>query len=227
MNSAELWAEIEADQAWREEEIRFLQNRLTDIESDDDKSRFRRALILMLYAHFEGFFRFVLTHYVKAVNRAGLTCQQAQTALAAATLAQVFRDLRNPNSKCEEFHNILPDDAKLHRFARDKEFLERVTDFEERPIDISDDVIDTESNLKPPVIRKNLYYLGFAPDKFASFEGQVNKLLKFRNRIAHGETRQGIKDEDYVSLRDTAQSIMNEMKREIMQAIERKEYMRR
>lgn len=227
MNSAELWAEIEADQAWREDEIRFLQNRLSGLESDLDKRRFRRALILILYAHFEGFFRFALSHYIKAVNRAGLTCQEAQTALAAATLTEVFRELRNPTSKSRAFQRSLPDDAKLHRFARDKEFLDRLEDFMSRRLAIPDDVIDTESNLKPHVIRKNLYHLGFSPDKFSAFEGQVNKLLNFRNRIAHGETRQGIDDEDYASLREAAQKMMNEMKREIMQSIESKDYIRR
>ncbi len=226
MNSAELWAEIEADQAWRLDEIRFFQNRLSELDSDDEKSQFRRALILILYAHFEGFFRFALAHYIRAINGLNLICREAQSALAAATMAEVFRDLRNPNSKCEEFRNSLPDDAKLHRFARDKEFVEQFEQFERRRVNIPDDVVDTESNLKPFVIRKNLYHLGFAPDKFAAFEGRVNKLLAFRNPIAHGETRQGINAADYESLRDASYEIMDAIKREIMQAIEKREYLR-
>jgi hypothetical protein len=226
MNSAELWAEIEADQAWRLDEIRFFQNRLSDLDSEDEKSQFRRALILILYAHFEGFFKFALAHYIRAINQIDLTCREAQPALAAATMADVFRDLRNPNSKCPEFRNTLPEDAKLHRFARDKEFVERFESFEQRRVNIADDVIDIESNLTPPVIRKNLYYLGFPSDKFAAFEGHVNKLLAYRNPIAHGETRKGIKAEDYEALRDAAYEIMHAIKRDIMQAIETREYLR-
>lgn len=226
MSPAELWAEIEADQAWRQDEIRFFQNRLGDLDSDDEKSQFRRALILILYAHLEGFFRFTLAHYIRAINQMDLTCREAQPAIAAATMAEVFRDLRNPNSKCPEFRNSLPDDGKLHRFARDKEFVERFEEFDRRQVNISDDVVDTESNLTPPVIRKNLYCLGFPPDKFAAFEGQVNRLLAFRNPIAHGETRKGVDAADYESLRDAAYEIMQAIKRDIMQAIESREYLR-
>lgn len=226
MNLPELWAEIEADQAWRQDEIRFFQNRLSDLDSESDKNQFRRALILILYAHFEGFFRFALAHYIRTINRENVSCKEARSALVAATMAEVFRDLRNPNSKCAEFRNTLPDDAKLHRFARDKEFVERFQQFEGRRVNISDDAVDTESNLKPPVIRKNLYHLGFAPDKFAAFEGQVNKLLAFRNPISHGETRKGVDAANYESLRDAAFDIMDAIKRDIMQAIEKREYLR-
>jgi hypothetical protein len=87
-------------------------------------------------------------------------------------------------------------------------------------------VIDTESNLKPPVIRKNLYYLGFPSNKFEAFEGRINKLLEYRNPIAHGESSKGIDRDAYESLREAAYEVMNAVKRDIMQAIEREDYLR-
>jgi hypothetical protein len=129
MNAPELWAEIEADQTWRLDEIRFFQNRLPELQTTDEQNQYRRALILILYAHFEGFFQFALAHYIKAINTRAPMCRDAQPALAASTMSEVFRELRNPDSKCNEFRHTLPDDSKLHRFARDKEFVEKFEAF--------------------------------------------------------------------------------------------------
>jgi len=55
MNLAALRAELEADRAWREEEIRVFQNRGSVIEDAEELNRYRRALVLLLYAHYEDF----------------------------------------------------------------------------------------------------------------------------------------------------------------------------
>jgi HEPN superfamily RiboL-PSP-like protein len=43
-----------------------------------------------------------------------------------------------------------------------------------------------ESNLKPVVLRKILFRLGFPPETFASHEGTIHRLVNRRNNIAHG-----------------------------------------
>ena len=50
-------AELEQDLAWRVDEIRFLQNQGSAL-GEDDKRRYRRALVLILYSHFEGIANF-------------------------------------------------------------------------------------------------------------------------------------------------------------------------
>src|SRR5437763_761918 len=120
MNIAQLWAEMEEDLRWRQDEIRFFQNHLETIDSEDDRERFRRALVLLLYAHFEGFCKFALTLYVDSINKSGITCAEATPAIAAASLSDLFKALNNPDRKIPEFRNILPDDNKLHRFGRQR-----------------------------------------------------------------------------------------------------------
>src|SRR5215510_14403809 len=120
MNIADLWAEIEEDQAWRLDEIRFFQNQLTLIPNEEKHDQFRRALILLLYAHFEGFCKFVLSLYVNTINGEDITCGEANHTIAAAALSDLFQTLRDPGSKCPEFRSSLPDDTQLHRFARDR-----------------------------------------------------------------------------------------------------------
>jgi RiboL-PSP-HEPN len=226
MNIAELWAEIEEEQTWRQDEIRFFQNQLGNLSSDNEKNKYRKALILLLYAHFEGFCKFAFSHYIKAINAENLSCGQANFAITASSLSDIFNELRNPDKKNPDFRNSLPDDAKLHRFARDKEFLEKSNAFDDRPLNISDTIVDMESNLKPIVMRKNLFKLGFPPDKFSALEGKIDKLLKYRNDIAHGAKISGIEERDYQTLRDEVNMITREIKREVMSALQFGKYLR-
>lgn len=226
MNLADLRAELEANQAWRRDEIRFFQNHMVWINAEEKQDQYRRALVLILYAHFEGFCKFALALYVNAVNNAMIKCSEANPAIAAASLANLFRDLRDPQRKSEVFRRELPDDTQLHRFARDREFVERAFDFAERLVNIPDHVVDTESNLSPVTLQKNLYRLGLPHDLFEDFKGDVYRLLGYRNQIAHGELQSGIEHQTYEALRDATFTIMDEVTREIMRALQEEHYRR-
>jgi hypothetical protein len=218
-------AEIEAEQTWRYDEIRFFQNQSTNL-ADDKQDQFRRVLVLLLYAHFEGFCKFALSLYVNNVNAANIKCGEANYAIAAASLSDLFKTLRNPDKKCPEFRNTLPDETDLHQFARHREFIEQSSSFEDRPVNIPETVVDTESNLKPVVLRKNLYRLGFSHDQLMHVEGDINRLLNYRNKIAHGESTSGINLEDYDTLRLAAFTIMSEVKRLVLEALRNRHYLR-
>src|SRR6185295_4756349 len=81
MNIPNLWSEIEEDLSWRLDELRFFQNQLATLDSEQERERFRRALVLLLYAHFEGFCKFALSLYVNSINRSGITCGDATFAI--------------------------------------------------------------------------------------------------------------------------------------------------
>jgi hypothetical protein len=97
MSLLDIRAELEADQVWRREELVFFQNQSGLIESSEKKDQYRRALVVMLYAHFEGFCKFALTLYVTSINNAGVTCGDVTPAIAASSLSDIFAALRNPN----------------------------------------------------------------------------------------------------------------------------------
>ena len=207
---ASVRAEIEQEREWRESELRFLKNHISLVRSRRERSVARKALVVMLYAHFEGVTKAILTIYVNALNGLGIPLAQVNFALTACALADVFMALRNPHSKCKVFARQLPDDAKLHRYARDREFLERSAEFATRPLTIDpDSVVDTESNLKPVVLRKILYRLGFDPTLIDPWEGSVHILLKRRNDVAHGTAREGLNRESYNALEDAVRKVVD------------------
>ena len=219
MNLADLSAQLESELAWRQDEIRFFQNRGTMLLKPDEQDQYRRAVVLVLYAHFEGFCKFAFDLYRIAINGEQVACSEATPAIAAAGWAKLFKELRDPSTKCAEFKHALPDDGKLHRFARDREFMERSAEFNRLPVTIPDDFVDTESNLKPVVLRKILYRLGLPHDQFSHHEGKIDRLLRVRNKIGHGESRSGVTATDYEELRGIVFQIMEDVKRQVMESL--------
>ncbi len=226
MNVAALWGEIEAEQEWREREMRFFQNHALTIADDEQQDQFRRALVLLLYSHFEGFCKFAFTLYVNAVNSVGLTCAEANSAIAAASLADLFQSLRNPEKKAKEFKADLPDDTQLHRFALDREFIEKSMLFLGRTVNIPAGVVDMDSNLKPAILRRNLYRLGFPHDQFRDDEWKIDLLLEYRNSIAHGKFKGGVSLKQYTIVQNAATEITNAVKRAVMRALAAETYRR-
>jgi hypothetical protein len=226
MNLNVIWTEMEEEMKWRMDEIRFFSNHLANLSTTDEQDQFRRAIILLLYAHFEGFCKFAFLTYIRVVNNEGLFCKDVNYAMVASALSQIFYELRDPQKKADLFRSTLPEDAKLHRFARDKEFVERIDFFEQFPVEIPDEIIDLESNLKPSVLSKVLFYLGLDHEAFKSLEGNIHKLLNYRNNIAHGQTREGISEASYESISSATFKIMNDVRSFVMSSLTEKTFLR-
>jgi hypothetical protein len=185
---AEFQADIEGDIAWRQQEVRSIKRALSSAQNDQDKSALRRALITLLYAHLEGGFKVAVCAYIRTINQQGLKVATCNPHIAASAWASIFRDLANPSKKSDWFRNALPDDTKLHAFARHAEFVARVRESEDISVEIEDaKVVDTEGNIDQVVISKILFRLGFPPNAFEKRYPDLQYLRKLRNPIAHGE----------------------------------------
>lgn len=219
--------ELERDQESREAEVRFLQNLVAELDlSEDAADRYRRSLVLMLYAHFEGAVKFSLQTYLRFVNEQGLKVSEVSSAIAAASLNDVLHALRDTKKKCDLFRRPLPDDSALHRFARERDFVDQLGDVLSRPVSIKDGFVDMESNLKPVVLQKLLYQVGLDPRMFAEHDGTIHKLLAIRNKISHGESMLGVKAVDYDQLRTATLRVMTELKAGLRQSLRTAAYRR-
>lgn len=226
MNLDDLFAQIEQDYSWRIDEIRFLENQLSFFRDENRKEKMRRAIILVLYSHFEGFSKFCFLLYIQAINSARISCNAVNSSIAVASLSELFKQLRNPDKKSDLFRHLLPEDTKLHTFARDKEFLDLSHKFLETIVEIPITFIDLESNLKPTVLRKILFQLGFAYDIFKQEEGAITILLKFRNGIGHGEYKAGITLQEYNLVKKASSDIMTGIKRLITSSLYSKAFLK-
>ena len=93
-------------------------------------------------------------------------------------------------------------------------------------VEIPESVVDTESNLKPVVLRKILFRLGFPYDRFADCEGKINFLLGKRNNIAHGSGKEGLTEKEYSEVEKATFTIMKEIMKLVIEALEKKAYLK-
>ena len=218
--------EIELDREWREAELRLLRNRIAYIDDESQQKTARKALVVMLYAHFEGLCRSLLNIYVKELNSLGILAADAHSALVASAHSDVFFALRDPQRKCDLFRRSLPDDTALHRYARDREFVENAADFGVRPIVLDPDkIIDTEENLKPIVLKKILFRLGLSPNLVDPWTSTIQELLKRRNDVAHGTARQGIDARDYNELEQAVWGVVDGLVSVVSSAVIEQQYL--
>ncbi len=218
--------EVEQERLWRESEIRLLKNNIANIEDFGEQKILRKALIVMLYAYFEGMCKFIFTSYIHHLNKLELQNSQVAWSLLASSFAPVFKAL-NSDTKNKYFKSVLPNDEKLHRFARQKEFVENFSLILSNKVSLDEkEIVDLESNIKPFVLKKVLYLLGFKYEKVDDWSGKIEKLLKFRNDVAHGSRKDGIGKADYQILEDEVLHIVDSIVFFVSESINNDEFVR-
>lgn len=207
-------SELEEEFSWRHTEIRKLQNILSLLTDESEKTVYRKSLVVMLYSHFEGFCKFTFLYYIKKINGQEYKRKQLNKALITASMNTEFLAYENLDKKCKIFQRTLPDDTALHRYSRRIDFLDAFSDLLDTIAHIPDNVVDTESNLKPIVLRKILFRLGFDISIAKKYDNDINRLLKYRNDIAHGggKFRYGLTNDDYTDIKDATLQLMENIK---------------
>lgn len=220
----DVFRQMEGDRSVREREIRLVGNVARKAASQPEREMLFRTSVLLTYAHLEGFCKFALTAYVSAINALNLSCNEASHAIAAASLTELFGALRHPQTKHEFFANELPEDAKLHLMAREREFMANYTAAMRMPIRLAETVVDTESNLKPVVLMKNLFKLGLNYKAVEPHKSSISKLLGVRNAIAHGDILKVPKSEEIDEYVASAFGVMSFVQNEVYTALIRGTY---
>jgi hypothetical protein len=228
MRSAEDVAqEIENDRFVRENELSLIKRYLSNAELEDDQKALRRSLIVLAYAHFEGFCRFALTAYLGAINSFELKHSQASVALVAASLDEVFDALRNEAKKHDLFRKLLKNDADVHRIARQQQFVNSYeTGISSDTVVLSERIVDAKSNLNTIVLKRNLFVLGLPYPFLDEHRSSIDKLLHVRNSIAHGDTLMDPKPTAISEYLESMASIMSLVQTHIVTALVDKTYLR-
>ena len=170
---------------------------MVGIEKEEDKEKYRKSLVIMLYAHFEGFCKTCLLIYVKVINDLNLSRKEANDYLVASSMEGIFDGYDNLDRKCKIFKRQLPDDTDLHKFYRRADLVLQFNEFLDEQLVISDNVI------------KNLYKLGIDYKVFDQYQSSINILVNKRNSIAHGSEKFGILKNDYERIQDDIIEVMN------------------
>lgn len=227
MTKEELRTAMEAELAWRQEELAFLKNQLSNIGDEWLKNKYRKSLVLMLYSHFEGFVKICLLSYIQYVNSLHLKRNLFNDELIASSMNREFNAFDNNDEKCSIFKKKLPEDRRLHRFYRRVNFLEELEEFKSKDMSISDETIDTESNLWYIVLQKNLYKVGLSIDLFDDLSKDIDSLVNRRNSIAHGTERAGVTEDEYLRWETKTYRVMEDMIRCIYYTVSHEKYLKK
>ena len=103
MTKEQLRAAMETELAWRQEELAFLKNQLTNIQEEVLQDKYRKSLVLMLYSHFEGFVKICLLTYIQYVNSLHLKREKFNDKLIVSSMNREFNAYDNNDEKCNIF----------------------------------------------------------------------------------------------------------------------------
>jgi hypothetical protein len=213
MNLLYVAAELEDELKWRQDELRLLSNQLSVIKKTEDQDRYRKAMLVMLYAHYEGFCKAALGIYANAVNRQRIKCKDVNFQIAAACLTPVFTALTNPSRMTGGLPSTDSVDDSLKSLARRVDLLKMLDTIWDTDVKLPvDKLVNTESNLWLHVLKKILYRLGLNEAAFDNHEVEISLLLNYRNEIAHGFRERGVTASDYSKIEATTYKIMAEVK---------------
>lgn len=226
MTKEELRTAMETELAWRQEELAFLKNQLSNIQDEVQRDKYRKSLVLMLYSHFEGFVKICLLSYIQYVNSLHLKRESFNEKLIASSMNREFNAYDNNDEKCNIFKKKLPEDKRLHRFHRRVNLLEELEEFKQSDLLIPDETIDTESNLWYIVLQKNLYKVGLPIDLFDDLSSDIDALVNRRNSIAHGTERAGVKENEYLQWETKTYRVMEEIIRCIYHDVCHEKYLK-
>lgn len=225
MTANDLRAELEAELAWRQEDLAFFKNQLNNISDELEKDKYRKSLVLILYSHMEGYIKIALQTYIKYINEQNLPRKDVVSGLMAASMNPEFNAYDNLDRKCDVFRRELPEDTVLHRFFRRVDFIDQLEDFKNAPLVIEDSVINTESNLWYVVLQKNLYKIGLPVDMFEQYCRDINALVNRRNSIAHGNSRYGVTSQEFSNWEIKIKRVMEDITILLYDYANRKRYL--
>lgn len=226
MTANDLRAELEAELAWRQEDLAFFKNQVNNISDELEKDKYRKSLVLILYSHMEGYIKIALQTYIKYINEQNLPRKDVVSGLMAASMNPEFNAYDTLDRKCDIFRRELPEDTVLHRFFRRVDFIDRLEDFKNAPLVIEDSVINTESNLWYVVLQKNLYKIGLPVDMFEQYRRDIDALVNRRNSIAHGDSHSGVTSQEFSNWEIKINRVMEDVTILIYDYANRKRYLR-
>jgi len=210
-SSLELQDSIQKDILWRKREFTSL-NFMISGSRDHEKKILLRAAIVLLYSHWEGHIKHCALAYVTYLNNIGLSFHNMKDNFLLLSVPDRFRkgfSLNKISSLIElsEYLNSPPN----QNFKIDEKL-----------------VIDTDSNLKFPILLNILHQLGLDSQCYDLKENFIDsKLVRCRNAIAHGDIL------GWDEIEDTYRDIENELldmivlfQNLIFKAVDNKEYLK-
>ena len=217
MNFEELRAQLEEDLAWRFDELRHLRNTLLgSLDRDNWPTSALRAILVMQYAHLEGFAHNAFRLYIDAINARKLRAHEIRPNLFACALTPEFDELRRGGSDQESV------EGRLTRRANSQvKFVDKLRLLSSGEILIdADRSVSMEMNFGADVLRRTLFMLAIPESEVdLRYYSSLEFVRRARNDIAHGSRREVISSRLFSQHQRLCEQFMNELARIISAAV--------
>jgi RiboL-PSP-HEPN len=218
MDASDARAEIENDLAWRLDEIRYLRNELI---GGGDRNAWpvsaMRAILVMQYAHLEGFARNSFAVYVQAVNSCNLKAHEVHPNIFASALVPEFNALRNGAGSEPEAEGS----RLMRRAVNQVDFISKIRHLEKDICRVEvESAVSMEMNFGSDVFRRTLYRLGIPEGEVSkAYYNSLEFVRKMRNDIAHGSRRERIEPGEFEANQRQCERFMSDLAQLISRAI--------
>lgn len=201
--------EIMKDIDWRYSELSILRTIPFRYGlSDGHKNFLIRYSVPIIYSLWEGFVRNTFEIYVREINSLKLNYKELSiNVLSHAISSEDKLNLRNPRMS----------------FKSEIEFVEYLNNYISVPISISSK-LPTNSNVNFEVINNLLLRFNLEELPAKGFKSKLNKLLRFRNSVSHGDNSIPVKPKDIEEFCETINDLMSEIFERIEKGHENKTY---
>ncbi|MCL1532594.1 MAE_28990/MAE_18760 family HEPN-like nuclease, partial [Xanthomonas nasturtii] len=168
---------------------------------------FLRALWALLYAHYEGFYKFCWDFLLENIENQKVPRKNLKKKFLIISMSNVLGKLRSDIS----------DEGLLRIEPTVREAIRKFCTFPSK--------LETKSNLWPNVARDNNLKVNFNSKEIDNHATRLKLIVSRRNDIAHGK-RLIIKDlGDYQPYEDSALIVMHEIAVSVIECLDEKSYM--
>lgn len=175
-----LQEKISCEIKWRTDEIATLKFLPFHSHlSDEQKQILKKHTIPALYSLWEGYVKDAFTHYIKEINSLCIAFDKIAPELLAHSI-----DIHYLKNK--EYLNEVPKDFQKS-IKRISHFVNNFKEEVDRNTIVVPALLPTESNINYEIITKILIRFNLEILPKEPYEKDLNKLLRYRNSIAHGD----------------------------------------
>ena len=224
----DLSTELEQEYFSRIEEINKIENFFESNRADNNEDLadiMRKSLILLLYAHFEGFCKQAFQSYIIYINKEQIPISSVKAGLAAANMNSAFQKLFDTNYK-PVMINTYSSDGAIQLHGRKREFIMSYDTSLAQEMSLGEEFINTEANLYPDVLRKILFQLDLDSSLIDAYQGQIHKLVNIRNSFAHGGRDRPPTQNEYNDYKQAALDTMRNVKSIVEAAFFNRSYLK-
>lgn len=161
----DLIEEIQEENRWRDGELALFKQNPQKV----DIKLWNRMCLPMIYAHWEGYVVNSLKLLIGHLNSLELSPNEVPTKLVVLGLDKSYSSLSGKQSF----------DQRIDFTNRFKELFQKALKFKKE--------VDTKSNLNSKVLKELCTIFGFNFEAFKDVTSDIDRVVTFRNRIAHGE----------------------------------------